>query len=67
MGARAAKFRRTGLSADIIQIRDYQKPKPTLDEQAKQFMGELRAAILEADKLLYESSMGHKAPEKDPA
>jgi hypothetical protein len=57
------------LSADIIQIRDWnkRKPKPTIDEQAKQFMGEPRAAILEADKLLYESSLGHKAPEKDPA
>jgi hypothetical protein len=56
------------LSADIIQIRDYQKPKqPTLDEQAAQFMSEIKAEILKQEKILYESQMGYIAPEKDPA
>jgi hypothetical protein len=55
------------MTAIVYQIRDYQKPKPTLEQQADKFMSDITRAILEGEKTIYESKLGYIAEEKDPA
>lgn len=58
------------MSADIIQLRDYQNPRDlarmygeTLEQQAVSILHSLTPH----DTAIYESSLGFIAPESDPA